>query len=502
MPNVLDWLEKSARLYPAKTFVSSPDSSISYERTLKLARESGSWLAKRGLPRQAVALYLEKSIPALCCMLGVVYAGDYYSVLDVRQPASRIRATCEKLNPLVILTDEANIDKARDIFDGTGWQVALLASTFGTNPNEALLARRRAEAIDVDPLYVNFTSGSTGTPKGVVVSQRSVLDFIPVFCHTFGIDNHDVLANQAPFDFDVSVKDIYSALYTGARLAIVPREYFSVPTKLMDFLANEQVTTAIWAVSALCFVSIMRGFDYRVPTTINKVLFSGEIMPPKQLRIWQSYLPDATYVNLYGPTEITCNCTYFIVNREYKNDETIPIGNPFPNERVFLLGENNDLISEPAREGEICVSGTALGLGYLNEPERTAKTFVQNPLQHDWLEPVYRTGDIGHYDDNGNLVYDSRLDNQIKRMGQRIELGDIESATQAVDGIERACCLYDARRKKLTLYYLGDVEKKTLVAALEESLPSFMLPNKTIPVNTMPLTKNGKIDRRALAALS
>lgn len=176
--------------------------------------------------------------------------------------------------------------------------------------DSTLLARRRADAIDIDPLYINFTSGSTGTPKGVAVCHRSVIDFIGSFTSIFGITQDDVLANQAPFDFDVSVKDVYGGLATGATVQMIPREFFSVPVNLMDFLVEREVTVCTWAVSAMCFVSMMGGFDYRVPTTIREVIFSGEPMPPKQLAVWRAALPDATFVNVYGPTEVTCNCTY------------------------------------------------------------------------------------------------------------------------------------------------------------------------------------------------
>ena len=150
-------------------------------------------------------------------------------------------------------------------------------------------------------------------PKGVTVSHRSVLDFIPQFAEIFGITQNDILGNQAPFDFDVSVKDLYTALYTGAKVQIIPRAYFSQPTKLMDYLADHEVTILVWAVSAMCFVSIMNGFSYRIPSRVRQVLFSGEVMPIKHLMKWKSALPHARFVNLYGPTEITCNCTYAIL---------------------------------------------------------------------------------------------------------------------------------------------------------------------------------------------
>ena len=496
--SILDWLDQTAERCPARTAVAGPEDGLTFQELQDASKRAGTWLSGRSHPRQAVALFLEKSPRALACMLGAVRAGCFYSVIDVRQTDVRILAIAEALSPAVILTDAANEAHARELFAGTPWDVALVEEPLSAGSDDDVLASIRAQAADIDPLYCNFTSGSTGTPKGVVVSHRSVIDFIPQLDILFGITEDDVIANQAPFDFDVSVKDIYSSLYVGATLQLVPREYFSQPTTLMDYLCDTEATVLIWAVSAMCFVSIMNGFDYRLPGQIRLIMFSGEVMPPKQLAVWQKALPATTFVNLYGPTEITCNCTYQVIERPYEKGEVIPMGRPFPNEKVFLLDEGDHLVSAPGMQGEICVSGTALALGYLGRPDLTEKAFVQNPLNARWRETIYRTGDLASYDEEGNLVYASRKDHQIKHLGQRIELGDIEAAAQAVDGVDRACCLYDGQRKRLHLVYVGSLDKADLSTQLKETLPQYMVPNRTHQMDTMPLTKNGKIDRRAL----
>jgi acyl-CoA synthetase (AMP-forming)/AMP-acid ligase II len=221
-------------------------------------------------------------------------------------------------------------------------------------------------------------------------------------------------------------------------------------------------------------------------------------MPVKQLNKWKKYLPDAVYVNLYGPTEITCNCTYHILDREYEKDEIIPIGIPFRNEKVFLLDDEDREIRRPGVEGEICVSGSCLALGYYREPEKTAEVFVQNPLNNRFEEKIYRTGDLGKYDDTGVLFYTSRKDFQIKHMGQRIELSDIDVSAMSVDGVSRACSLYDSKHQKIILFYTGEINKENLSICMREKLPPFMLPSKTIKLDDFPLNKNGKIDRKAL----
>ena len=499
--NILDWLDATSARIPDAPAIADEEPGYTWAQLRAAACRAGSCLAAHSGPRRPVALYLEKSAPAFAAMLGCVWAGCCYSVLDTRQPVARTQQVLAALAPAVLVTDADHADAAKAL--GYTGPVILLDELLAAEKNGALLSARRAQAVDVDPLYINFTSGSTGVPKGVTISHRSVLDFIPQFVGIFGITESDILGNQAPFDFDVSVKDLYTALYTGAKVQVIPRAYFSQPTKLMDCLADHKVTVLVWAVSAMCFVSIMNGFGYRVPTTVRQVLFSGEIMPLKHLMKWKTALPQARFVNLYGPTEITCNCTYSILpDRDFAPDEVLPIGRAFPNEKVFLLDENDALVTEPDQTGEICVSGTALALGYYADPVRTAQAFTQNPLNPNWYERIYRTGDLARYDAAGELYYLGRKDFQVKHMGHRVELGEIEAAAMRCDAVTRACCLFDAEKQRLHLFYTGSCEKPELLAALKQSLPPFMQPNTALRLDEMPMNKNGKIDRAALAALT
>lgn len=510
--NILELLERSAERFPDRPAFGDPEKDITFRELVQKARAAGELLSADVPAESPVAFYLEKSVDAVTAMFGAVYAGGFYSFIDVRQPAARAQKVLDVLEPAVLITDEENAEKAEELsFGGRRILLKDLLEKAGKMlsgqeaPLSPVLARIRSAMTDTAPLYVNFTSGSTGTPKGVAVCHRSVIEFIAHFAPLFQVTEEDVFGNQAPFDFDVSVKDIYSGLYTGAKVQIIPREYFSNPTQLMDYLCEKKTTVLIWAVSAMCFVSIMNALDYRTPETVRAVGFSGEVMPIKQLNVWKKYLPGAMYVNLYGPTEITCNCTYYVLNpeKEYGLEEVIPAGTAFENEKVFLLDEENQEVdpSDLSGEGEICVGGTCVALGYYRDPERTAAAFVQNPLNDRYPERIYRTGDIGRYDADGNLVYVSRKDFQIKHLGHRIELGEVEADTMARDGVSRACCIYDAKKKRLILFYTGERDKKDLEKELREILPPFMVPNKTIRLEEMPLNKNGKIDRHALEAI-
>ena len=505
MKNVLEWLESTAQRVPGKTAFADADSWMTFAELHAQAQTIGAALAECTAPRSAVAIMAEKTPAAISAMLGTVYARCCYCVLDDRQPEARLASILETLGPMAVVADAAHLEAAQALCEAAGVPVLALeqlaAGPFG-NAQAAALGALRQAALDIDPLYVTFTSGSTGTPKGVVTAHRSVIDFITAFSDTIGIGENDVLANQAPLDFDGASKDIYSCLRTGATVNLVPRDFFSTPAQLMDYLVQREVTLCIWAVSALCFVSIMGGFDYAVPRTIRGVCFTGEIMPVKHLNVWRAHLPEAFFVNLYGPTESTCNCTYFLVDRAYENDETIPMGKAFPNESVFLLDEGSALIASDRAgvQGEICVAGTTLALGYCNDPDKTAAAFVQSPLAPSWPETMYRTGDLAVYNENGDLVFQGRKDHQIKLFGQRIELGEIETVAQALDGVARACCIYNERKQRILMYYEGAAERDAVSKALREKLPSYMVPNKITQLEHLPVTKNGKIDRGALAA--
>ena len=498
MRNVLDWLEASAEARPDKVAFADVDSQLTYGELVDRARVVGSAIANSSEARQPVALFLDKTTRAITGLFGAVYAGCCYSFIDLRQPAQRVGKIVETLKPSLVVVDAQSEPLAREVFPANVKLVQIEALLAG-EADEGLLDARRQQASPSDPLYINFTSGSTGTPKGVAVSHASVASFIPAFDETFGLTAEDVFANQAPLDFDVSVKDVYSAIYLGATVHLIPRDYFSVPTQLLDYLCERRPTVLVWAVSAMCFVSIMQGFDYKVPETVRLVAFSGEVMPVKQLNVWRAALPQTQFANVYGPTEITCNCTYYKIDRAFERGEVIPIGRPFAVNDVFLVGEDGTRITQPDVPGELYVGGPTVALGYWNDPERTAKAFVPHPFAPEGEGGiVYKTGDLARYDENGDLVYLSRVDHQIKHMGQRIELGEIDAAAHAVEGVTRACCVYDSVRKRIRMFYTGTIDKKELSAALHEALPPFMTPNTIRQISSMPMTKNGKIDRAKL----
>jgi len=496
--NILNYLEESAKKFGTKVACADEFGSYTYDELMDKARSVGSALIEKTDPLNPIPMYMDKSCSTLAAFMGAAYAGCFYVMLDVTQPIARVNMILDTLEAKFIVVSQALVAKAGKLeFKG---EVLILEDLMAHQIEEEVLTKTRKQALDIDPLYSIFTSGSTGVPKGVIVSHRSVIDFIDHFTEIFHITDEDVIGNQAPFDFDVSVKDIYSTLKTGATLQLIPKKMFSFPINLLDYLEDRKVTTLIWAVSALCIVTTLNGFEYKVPSAINKVIFSGEVMPIKHLNIWRKQYPDAMFANVYGPTEITCNCTYYIVDRDFELDETLPMGQAFPNEKVFLLDEDNKLIKPQniRRLGEICVSGTALSLGYFNNKERTDQAFIQNPLNNKYIELIYCTGDLGWYNEKGEMCFSSRKDFQIKHMGHRIELGEIETAINAVEGVLRVCCTYDQDESKIVAFIEGATDKKIITHELSKKLPKFMVPNIFAQVISMPITKNGKIDRKQL----
>ena len=497
MKNVLEYLEHTASIMPDKTAVIAMDKTRSYHDLLLQSKRIGSFFAKVLDAREPVLVLMEKSVETLSTFFGITYAGAFYINITADLPLQRIQNIVDVSKARWLISDgSVPFDDLN--FSGT---IVDYADIFATKIDEVALQTIRSHALDTDPLYCNFTSGSTGVPKGVLISHQSVLDFMDSFTDLFAITAEDVIGNQAPFNFDVSVKDIFSCLKVGATLVLIPKKHFSIVMELLDYLEKHRVTTLIWAVSALCLVTQFRGFRYKIPPSINKVLFSGEAMPLRYLKQWQDAYPNASFVNLYGPTEITCNCTYYCVENPYESQETLPIGSPFPNERITLLDLDNQAISTPNVKGELCVSGRCLALGYYNNPTTTSQAFIQNPTNTSYPDRMYRTGDVAYYGDDGLLYFAGRVDFQIKHMGFRIELEDIEAALHALDNIARAVCLYDEHKGRIVTFFVGDKHEDTIKRELAQTLPPYMIPHTFKRLDEMPLSNNGKINRQSLKHL-
>lgn len=359
------------------------------------------------------------------------------------------------------------------------------------------MERIRENVLDTDSIYVLFTSGSSGIPKGVVGHHRGVIDYIDQLSDVLGFDEETVFGNQAPLYFDACMKEIYPTIKYGATTYLIPKELFSFPIKLVEYLNTYKINTVCWVVSALTMISAFGTFDEVKPEYLRTIAFGSEVFPIRQFNLWKETLPDASFTNLYGPTECTGMSCYYHADRVFDAGEVIPIGRPFKNTQVLLIREDGRE-AEAGELGEIYIRGTCVTHGYYNNPEKTKEVFVQNPLNVSYLDTVYRTGDLGKYNENGELVFVSRKDYQIKHMGHRIELGEIDSNVALIDAVRACCCIYAKSDEKLVLFYTGEIDKRQLTVRLKEILPRYMLPNAILQMDELPHTANGKMDRMAM----
>ena len=493
--NIVEYLERSAKLYPDKVIFASDDRSITYSDFVKAARTVGSRLTEKS----KVAVLIGRSVECLIAVFGAAYANACYTVIDMESPAERNNKILNTFAPQQLITDSRNFSLAQEI---CGSEMLLMEELLKTEPNDQYLSDISRRMIDTDPFFVMFTSGSTGAPKGTVICHRSLLAYIEAACDALGIDSRVVWGNQAPFYYSMCVLDVYSTVVSGATLHIIPKRCFSFPGLLIDYLNEHKVNSIYWTPSVLTMVAVMDTFAEYLPRYLERVFFVGEIMPVRHLNYWINHLSRCVYANLYGPTEITDTCTYYIVDRYFEDHESLPIGIPFKNCEVIVIDDDGKRVLRPEDgQGILYVRGAFLGLGYYGEPEKTRAAFVQNPLNKFYPEILYRTGDYVCFNDRGELLYRGRADHQIKHMGYRIELGEIECAASSISGVHRASCIYDSEKRRIVLFYSGKAEDSNVRKQLLSLLPAYMAPAIIVNLEALPLTSSGKADRMKLKAL-
>lgn len=494
---VTDYLDRTVEKYPDKVAFVDDNRSITFLCLQSEAHHIAAKIIEYGIFKQPILVYLDKSVEVIAAFEGISYSGNFYSPLDTHMPRERIDKIIEKLNPVAIITDNAHKETAKSFTTGHIWTYEECQETV---VDLDTIKKTTNRVIDSDVLYVLFTSGSTGIPKGVIISHKGIIDLSEWIAQDLKFDDSIVFANQSPFYFSFSVYEIYQTLRNGSTTYIVPQNLFSQPTKLMSYLEDNRINTIIWVPSILTFISALKALNRPHLTHIKNIFFGAESFQVKHLNRWMDEYPEARFINLFGPTEVTDTCTWYEIDRRFEDNELLPIGKSCTNKDCFLLDEGK-LVTEVGEIGEICMRGSGVAYGYYNDPERTAEVFIQNPLNSAYKEIIYCTGDLGRYNERGEMVYVCRKDFQIKHRGRRIELGEIETAVTALDGIDECCCIYDNNKLRIVLFYTGNVEGKTIVQELENKLPDYMIPGKRVKLDSMPHNLNGKIDRQNLKSL-
>ena len=503
--SALSFLFETAVRFPERVCISDERGSLTFGAFMWRAFIISQKLATSQDRNEPILIFLPKGTDAVVAFAAALMSGNFYVPVDIKAPDSRLAKIIINLSPSVVITQSQFRQRVIDL-TGSSCEIIVVdevspaADTMG-NVNEVVAACERPldAIIDTDPCYVMYTSGSTGDPKGVVVSHRGVIDYIDWAVDCLSVDEKEILGNQAPLFFDNSTLDIYLSWATGAHLLLIPEKLFMFPVQLIEYLERRCISFVFFVPSVLSAVSKLKALSEHSLPALRKIVFAGEVMPAKHLAYWQRLLPDRQYVNLYGPTEITVDCTYYFLDRIFNPEESIPIGYPCRNSAILVLNER-DQAASIGEQGELCVRGSSLALGYWNDPQKSASVFCQNPLQKHYFDRIYRTGDLVYRDEEDRIIFVGRKDSQIKLHGYRIELGEIERAAETLPFVQRAVAVFVPTREELHLYYEGNeaIKPHIVIKGLAELIPHYMVPRVIQHVAQFPINENGKIDRKTL----
>lgn len=445
-----------------------------------------------------VAMFMPKCAEAAVADLAITYSGNAYMNLDVKNPAERLGNIFALIQPAAVITNSKFKAIIEPIAVANNAAVINVEEVNAEVPLQEALLARISDLIDTDPYCIINTSGSTGTPKGVVLNHKSFIDFMAQTFNEYRFSENDIIGSLSPVVFDIWSYEMCLLQGKGASIVVIPDTWSAFPVKILQLMQEQKVSYIFWVPTIMVNIANM-GLLQQVPLpTLRLCWFAGEVFPTKQFNIWRHSLPQTTFANFYGPIEITLDCVYYTVEREIADDEPIPIGKPFRNTDILILDENNQNVTEANKEGELCIRGTSLAMGYYNNPEKTAAAFVQNPLNHSYPEIIYRTGDLVFINSRGEIVFKGRKDSLIKHMGYRIELGEIEHVIiNTLKLVKNGCVVYNHQRKEITLYY--EAEQELTAADFRKSigntLPKYMIPVVYHHLPELKRNTNGKIDR-------
>lgn len=498
--HLLDFFEETVQRRADSVAVRHNDDSISFMTLSEKARKLGTYLCKQtaGVTNRPVAVFLPKEINTVISDLGVMYSSNPFMNLDVKTPKERLMNIIDLVRPVAVITSSRYAKVCADVslpillIDEMDWDSLPM--------DDILLQSRRRQLIDTDPFCLINTSGSTGTPKSVILNHRSFFDFMTVSQNRFGFDGSEIMGSLSPVVFDIYDFELCMLIMYGSQIVLLDAMLAAFPVRLLEKMAQEEVNFIFWVPSIMVNIANMGLLDKIALPDLKLVWFAGEVFPTKQFLVWYDKLPHTTFANLYGPIEITLDCTYYVVEERPEEAEPLPIGIPYRNTDILLLNEQNQICAV-GEEGELCVRGTSLAMGYYNNPEKTSAAFTQNPLNESYPELIYRTGDMAYRREDGNIIFKGRKDSLIKHMGYRIELGEVEHVIENELKLVKYCCaVYQYAKKEIVLYYESENEmsEKDFRTAISKVFPAYMIPSVYVRMNELPRNTNGKIDRLLL----
>lgn len=500
MKSIYEYFQNVLRENGAKIAVDDCVTAITFEELNQMAFVIGTALAdkKEGTMNCPILVYMPKSYQAIVTFLGINYSGNFYVPIDMKQPDLRIQKIKQVTDADCVITLRNYADKLMSLGFDKNEIIVFEDALEGIEANYELIASVQEKVIDTDPLYVKFTSGSSGEPKGVVLNQRAVIDYIINFKQTIGMHSGQVSGCISPLHFDNSVHDVYGMFCCGSTMILMPDKCLMFPKELVDIVNEKKINVFWWATTAIVLLATSHVLEkHPIDHPIETVTNAGEVLQVKYYNQILPYFKGTKFYNIYGPTETAVTSSFYCIEREFKDYEAFPIGKPFPNTDIFLLDENNKKICDKEVVGEICIRGSSLAGGYYNNDEKTSLAFVQNPLNTHYPELIYRTGDLGKYNNLEELIFLGRKDSQIKHKGTRIELGEIETAVSNVDKVKENCVLYNHEKEKIVLIYSAEEElqRKVLLSEMLKHIPKNMLPDEIFYCDELPKNANGKIDR-------
>lgn len=498
--NLIEYFIDIANRFPNRIAVIDGERQITFgELDIKARQLAKEIVDACGCKNCPVAMFMPKCIEAAQADLAITYSGNTYMNLDVKNPIERLGNILALIQPAAVVTNNQYKSIIEPIL---GESVKLInideIAADDEVPRQEYFLGRNSDLIDTDPYCIINTSGSTGTPKGVVLNHKSFIDFMAQTFDEYKFTENDVIGSLSPVVFDIWSYELCLLQGKGASIVVIPDTWSAFPVKILQLMQEQKVSYIFWVPTIMVNIANM-GLLEQVPLpSLRLCWFAGEVFPTKQFNIWRQNLPQTMFANFYGPIEITLDCVYYTIEREIADDEPIPIGKPFRNTGILILDEDNQNITDPNKEGELCIRGTSLAMGYYNNPEKTSAAFVQNPLNHSYPETIYRTGDLVFINDRGEIVFKGRRDSLIKHMGYRIELGEIEHVIiNTLKLVKNGCVVYNHQRKEITLYYEAEQERTAAEfrKAIGGTLPKYMIPVVFHHLPELKRNTNGKIDR-------